>query len=329
MNLALDFIAHAVRPNLQIVLVRHESALGLVTRGLAAGAREVVASSNITSVVDAVRRLVTEPDAPRGPHGRVITVFAAKGGCGKTTLATNLAAVLHNGGTRRVCLVDLDLSFGDVASTLAMIPRRSLADANGRLDTERVANVVTPYLNGFDCLLAPAGPGEGDRVPPSRVGELLTALAGAYDYVVVDTPAQFSATVLAALDASHHQVLLTTPERPALKNLRLTLDMLDLLAYPRDARAIVVNRSDSAVGLTTGEVEQLVRNPIAGLLPSRRDVPASINRGVPLAITHPDHVVTTAIRRLVDEHLVVQPVVPAPAPDTAAEPKRDRFWGWW
>jgi Mrp family chromosome partitioning ATPase len=49
--------------------------------------------------------------------GQIITVFAAKDGCGKTTLATNLAVVLHDGGARRVCLIDLDLESGDIASS--------------------------------------------------------------------------------------------------------------------------------------------------------------------------------------------------------------------
>ena len=69
-----------------------------------------------------------------------------------------------------------------------------------------------------------------------------------YDYVVVDTPAQFSEHVLTAMDVSSQLVLLTTPDVPALKNLRVALDMLDLLSYPRQIRSVVVNRSDSKVG---------------------------------------------------------------------------------
>src|SRR5438046_2253073 len=63
------------------------------------------------------RRMVTDaPTAPEtGRHGQIVTVFAAKGGCGKTTLATNLGVVLAMGTGHRVCIVDLDLAFGDVA----------------------------------------------------------------------------------------------------------------------------------------------------------------------------------------------------------------------
>ena len=95
-------------------------------------------------------------------------------------------------------------------------------------------------------------------------------LRSIFDYVVVDTPAQFSEHVLIAMDSSdHHAVPPTTPDVPALKNLRVTLDMLDLLSYPRQIRSVVVNRSDSKVGLSLEQVEQVVRCPIAGRVPSK------------------------------------------------------------
>jgi pilus assembly protein CpaE len=236
-------------------------------------------------------------------NGQIVTVFAAKGGCGKTTLAANLAVVLHGGGAHRICLVDLDLESGDIASTLGLIPARSLVDAipyAGELDVGRIASLMTSFRVGVDCLLAPAAPGDFSRIPVGLVTELLALLPTVYDYVVVDTPARFSSYVLAALDAADYQVLVTTPERPALKNLRLTLDILDLLPYDRTSRLIVFNRSDSGTSLTPRDVEAMVKSPIAGYLPSRADVPASTNQGVPLAAAQPDHVVSQAVRRLAD-----------------------------
>jgi len=240
-------------------------------------------------------------------QGRIISVFAAKGGCGKTTLATNLATVLSARGTRRVCLLDLDLTFGDVASSLRLEPRRSLVDAipwAGQLDLASIRSLITPFRPGLDCILAPVRPGESELVSAGLVGELLAELPCWYDYVVIDTPAQFTPPILIALDSSHHHVLMTTPERPALASLRLTLDMLDLLSYERDTRSIVFNRCDSGVGLSAAEVEDVVKSPIAGHIPSSRDVPASTNQGEPLAAAQPDHPVSRAIREFAQVHLV-------------------------
>ena len=83
------------------------------------------------------------------------------------------------------------------------------------------------------------------------------------------------------MDVSAQLVLLTTPDVPALKNLRVTLDMLDLLSYPRQIRSVVLNRSDSKVGLSLEHVERVVRCPIAAQIPSSRAVPVSINKGTP------------------------------------------------
>jgi pilus assembly protein CpaE len=245
--------------------------------------------------------------APRGgTAGQVVTVFAAKGGCGKTTLATNLAVALNARGLRRVCLVDLDLVFGDVAIMLGLHPTSSLVDAvdlPGGLHPETVRSLVTPIWPDLDALLAPAALGDAAAIPAALVSELLAVLPSMYDYVVVDTAAQFSTHVLMALDCAHHHVLLTTPERPALHNLRLTLDTLDLLSYGKAARSVVLNRCDSRVGLTSGDIDAAIRTPIAGRLPSSRDLPASINRGVPLAAAQPEHGYSRAVHRFVTERL--------------------------
>ena len=195
-------------------------------------------------------------------------------------------------------MVDLDLAFGDVAISVQLDPVRTISDAltmAGHLDTTGAASLLTSYRPGLDMLLAPVTPGDAEKVPAALVGELLAVLRGMYDFVVVDTPAQFSEHVLTAMDVSDHHVLLTTPDTPAMKNLRIALDMLDLLSYSRDIRSVVVNRSDSKVGLSSSDVERVVRSPISGHVPSSRNVPISVNRGTPLVIATPTHPVSQAI----------------------------------
>lgn len=295
------------RPAVGVVLIRAQVDVAMLTRALQAGVREVVQSGALTELAQACERsrvlsrsVTGAPAEPRGRQGQVITVFSAKGGCGKTTLAINLACALAQGGANRVCLVDLDLAFGDVAINLQLDPSRTIVDAvpmAGRLDQTGATSVLTPYQPGLDVLLAPVSPGDAEKIPPALVSELLEVLRTMADYVVVDTPSQFSEHVLNAMDVSQHHVLLTTPDVPALKNLRLTLDMLDLLSYPREMRSVVLNRSDSKVGLTAEDVERVVRSPIAGYVPSSREVPISINKGTPVFFANPHHPVSQSIDR--------------------------------
>ncbi|MEU4194821.1 AAA family ATPase [Kribbella sp. NPDC026611] len=321
---ALRFAAHLrmERPTTGVILVREQVDVELLTEALRAGVREVVRADDTVALVaacqrsralsDRARAELHVPDEPeQGERGKVVTVFAAKGGCGKTTIAVNLAVALAGIDGTRVCLVDLDLAFGDVAISVQLDPVRTISDAlpmAGHLDTTGTASLLTPYRPGLDMLLAPVTPGDAEKIPASLVSELLGVLRGMFDFVVVDTPAQFSEHVLTAMDVSDHHVLLTTPDTPALKNLRITLDMLDLLSYSRDIRSVVANRSDSKVGLTPGDVERVVRSPLSLQVPSSRSVPISINKGVPIVLATPNHPVSQAITKFARERLIGRPV---------------------
>lgn len=318
---ALDFTSwlRQQHPGVGVILLREVIEVDDLLAAMRAGVREVLDNHDGAALAEACQRYVhqfnlpsTAPSAPR-PGGHVVTVFSAKGGCGKTTIATNLSVTLAQAG-QRVCLVDFDLTFGDVAITLGLTPTRTIADITtfgDGLDEVNVASLVTPYWPNLDCVLAPLAPGEAERIPVTATAAMLVVLSGMYDYVVVDTSAQLTEHVLAALDASHQHILLTAPEIPALKNLRVILDMLDLLAYDRAGRAVVLNRSDAQVGLTEADIERVVKSPIAGHVPSSRDVTVSINRGQPLASAMPDHPVSVAIRQFVAAHIL--PAAPAMA----------------
>jgi pilus assembly protein CpaE len=322
--LAFSAALRLARPAVGVVLARQEVDVTLLTHALQSGVREVVPAGDLEALAAACRRshevsrrmLATTVEDEGAPEGQIVTVFAAKGGCGKTTLALNLGVALAKQAPRGVCIVDLDLAFGDVAISVQLDPVRTVVDAlpmAGHLDITGAASLLTRYQPGLDMLLAPVTPGDAEKVAPSLVGELLAVLRGMFDYIVVDTPAQFSEHVLTAMDASSQLVLLTTPDVPALKNLRVALDMLDLLSYPRQIRSVVVNRSDSKVGLSLEHVERVVRCPIAAHVPSSRAVPISINKGVPITVDTPGHPVSQAIVRFAQQRLLTAAVPPEAA----------------
>ncbi len=318
-GLALDLAAaqRVSRPTLGIVLLRRRVHSAILRDAMVAGVREVVPSNDLAALSDACQRSRTLSEQVRGGQGegsgrtsgQIVTVFSAKGGCGKTTLSTNLAVALAQTPGRRVCLLDLDLAFGDVAIALQQVPARTVADATGlsTLDEVAVKSLVTSHTSGVDTLLAPAEPGTSEGISGALVGDLLKVLKSSYDVVVVDTPPALNEHVLAAFDQTDHFVLLATLDIPALKNLKLTLETLDVLRYPRERWHVVLNRSDAKVGLTVKDVQSTLRTEIAALVPSSRAVPASVNRGVPLVLDEPAHPVSVAIRQFAETKLVPQP----------------------
>jgi Mrp family chromosome partitioning ATPase len=203
------------RPSLGVVMVRRRIDTAILSDALRAGVREVVQERDLSGLSTAVRRQrdiaarlresVESGDAGSTPsrHGRVVTVFSAKGGCGKTTLATNLAASLADSGKGTVALVDLDLAFGDVAIALQLFPTHTIADAvalGEDLDGPALAQLLTSHRSGLQALVAPMEPSMADTIDVLTVTRVIDILRDEFDYVVIDTPPALDDNVLAAFD---------------------------------------------------------------------------------------------------------------------------------
>lgn len=301
------------RPELGVVLIRHRVDVTALTQALRSGVREVVTADDQTALVDALRRskdltsrLIGASGVSGGPSGHIVTVFSAKGGVGKTTLATNVACHLAMEG-KKTLLIDLDLAFGDVAISLQLLPTKSIHDAvatSGYMDESAVSALVTRHeASGLDVICAPNNPGDADRIPVSCVTELLKVARQIYDYVIVDTPPSFTEHVLASCDLSDALILIATLDIPAVKNLRVAIDTLDMLGSPKEDRIVVLNRADAKVGLRPDDVVTAIKVPIAVSVPNSLTVPNSVNRGVPIVIDDAKGAVSIAIRELVDVHV--------------------------
>jgi len=300
------------RPEVGVVLLSRRPEVAILAQALRCGIREVVSAEDLTALDAACRRSLDLSLALAGTdekggtrNGRVVTLFSAKGGVGKTTIATNLGVYLASTGSR-VLLVDLDLAFGDVAISLQLTPSRTASDLvamSGQLDATGLASAVTRHDSGLDTLCAPERPTDAERIPPSTTAQLLLIAKGTYDFVIVDTPPAFTEHVLAAFDVTDVSILIATMDIPAVKNLRLVLDTLDQLGFPRQSRVVVLNRFDVKVGLKAADVEAATKQPVAVCIPNSLDVPASINRGVAIVVDNPTHPVSVALRALANVHV--------------------------
>jgi pilus assembly protein CpaE len=322
-----------IRPDLGVVVVRYTVEGRALAEAMRSGVRDVLAMTDLDLLQDSVDRLQdfaatfrSSTEAEESSAGRVVTVFSAKGGCGKTTVATGLATLAATKGVGRVALVDLDLMFGDVAISVQLFPTHTIGDAvvmSESLDSEGLAKLMTRHPSGFDVLAAPTSPETKDSISHRLVAEVLTVLRSSYDLVVVDTSPSFEDHTLAALDHTDVLMLLVTPDIPALKNLKVALETLKLLRFPSERIRVVVNRSDADVGLTLQDIARTADVTIAGRIPSSRDVPASTNRGEVLPTSQPDHPVSRALADLLQVAEVGDDREVAP---TQTSPRTSPWW---
>jgi pilus assembly protein CpaE len=273
-----------------ILLVEHADAPDL-RRAIRAGVLDVLdarrAPGELREAIDRSRARFTQLHAhdEGSNQGRVVVVFSTKGGCGKSFVAANLAVALAERVEEGVGLVDLALSSGDLSIMLQLLPAWTVYDAalqGARLDHDALRGFLTEHASGVRLLAAPNDPAVAEQVTSESVQHLLTLLRALFPVTVIDTPAYFSDQVLAAIDIADEFVLVTSLDVPAIKNLKLALQTLEALHVRRDRIRIVLNRSDSAVGLRIAEVERSLGTEVDISIPSSRDVPLSVNQGIPL-----------------------------------------------
>lgn len=251
--------------------------------------------------------------------GRVLTVGGPTGGCGKTTLAINLASLLARKTDRRVVLVDLDLQFGEVTAALQLRPPHTIYDllfdeADRPLEADEVAESLDGSLTataaGFEVLAAPRDPAQADMITTEQVEMLLDVMRGQADEVIVDTPTGLREQTVTALDLADHLVAVTQVDVPGVANMRSYLDTVDQLGLGSERRTVVLNKELAESGVS-GDDAREVLGPVAGSLPFTPGVMRALNSGRPFCEVEPDHETTKALHaalaELLPEELAVAP----------------------
>jgi pilus assembly protein CpaE len=266
----------------------------------------------VENVVFAIRKAAHSGRRAAGglgaAHGRIVTVFSPKGGTGKTSIATNLGAALAKQEGKRTLLLDLDLQFGDAAIMLGLEPDKTIYDlvvAPGELDSEKLVGYTTKHASGLDVLPAPLRPEDAELVTEAKLQRLLEVARSSYEAIVVDTSPFFHGPMLATLDRTDELLLVCGMDVPTVKNVRLSLQTLDLLSFPSDRIRLVLNRANSNVGIKQREVEAALDTKVRFELPSDRAVTVAVNRGNPVVLSDRGGDFSRAIRRIAKEMLVV------------------------
>lgn len=290
---ALDLIrsAHSAYPGRPVVVACEGSPNGFLMRAFRAGAEDIVEITTAEqSGIDtylALAKAVARRDseAVATSEGRVITVLGPKGGTGKTLVSTNLAVALSADGGRAIAM-DLDLQFGDVGLAMGLRPERTMYDlalAGGSVDASKLEGYIVEHSSGAGALLAPTRPDHADAVTPDGIRQTLRVLRATVPYVVIDTPPALSAEVLVALDESTDVCLVTMLDAASLKNTKIALETLELMGVTSPVR-VVLNRSDSNVGITHADVVHILGRAPDILIPSSRDVVRAGNAGEPIVL---------------------------------------------
>jgi pilus assembly protein CpaE len=302
----LDTVARQ-NPDLNVMVLGHGSPNGFLRRAFEAGADDIVM---LPATRDQVRfelhKLIARKQGTDAPtpkdDSRLVCVLGPKGGTGKTLTATNLAVCLAQRG-QKVALVDLDLQFGDVALCLGLPPERTvydLAQSPGALDYDKLDAFLATHSSGVRTLIAPRRPDQASAVGAELLREVYAIVRSTFDWVVVDTPPGFTAEVITSIDSSTDVVMVGMLDSLSLKNTKLGLETLELMKYDPDRIYLLLNRAHSRVGISQSDVEAVLGRTPDVFIPSDREIPRTVNEGIPIVVARPQSEPAEAFGRLAD-----------------------------
>jgi pilus assembly protein CpaE len=307
---ALYFIDAAVKQqhDRPVVVLTTGSPNGFVRRVFESGADDIVtlpeAPDRIAFALEkAVARRRGAAVASGIALAPMICVLGPKGGTGKTLVSSNLAVALAAGG--QTVLVDLDLQFGDIGLALGLRPDKTIYDlarSGGSLDADKLDAYLVRHSSGLKVLLAPTRPDQASAVTVDFLRDVFTTMRSMADYVVVDTPPGFTPEVIAAIDASSHVTVVGMLDSLSLKNTKLGLETLELMGYDSDRVSLVLNRADTRVGITHDDVEAIIGRAPDVLVPSDRQIPISVNDGIPIVVRDERSEPARAFRKLSEKY---------------------------
>jgi pilus assembly protein CpaE len=291
------FEALAAGTKTPLIAAAYDPPLALVRALVRAGAHDVVplpldVADLETSLLPVRDQMARQTDSAQSANGRMVCVIKSVGGIGATSLLTQLAiraAESEASQGREVCLLDLDLQFGNAAFQLGLRPQLTFFDlfeAGSRLDGELLRATTTPHPSGLKVIGAPLSLMPLESVTSEQLIEIVEIAKREFGTVFVDLPANWTNWSLSLLAQADLVLLVTELSVSGLHRARRQLDLLreqDLASV--DLR-VVVNRFEKGLFKTVGqgdvhkvlgrEVAYTVANDPAVMRPA-------VERGVPIS----------------------------------------------
>ena len=295
--------------NAAIIVFSSLADAGSVRRAMIAGARDYLmkplkpedVARAIYGILDQEERrrlrLGAEPTEPVA-RGTTLTIFGAKGGIGKTTIATNLSTALVRATGANVVLVDMDTRFGDVAIMMDIAVESSISDVARHieeLDRESIKDYLVRHHTGVAILPAPLHPTEWRNVTPQHIERIIDLLSQGHDYIIIDTPGTFNELIATTLELGNIIFLVTSMDIASIKDTALALEMLRAAQVSEDKVKLMINHSTSSNSLREEDVERVLEYEVTWRIPHDYNVASSNQLGIPIVIAKPYARVSRAV----------------------------------
>jgi pilus assembly protein CpaE len=310
-------------PFLYLVALSDRTDSDLILRTIRAGAHDYlckpVKEIDLRAAAEKASKLKATRKESGGRGGKILSVFSNKGGNGTTTIAANLADALVRLTGKKVAVVDLVLSHGDVTMFFNVSSSYSILDLAKnaeKADYDFLHTLLVRHASGVYVLADPPTIEDGEQISAAQVREVLSTLRSMFDYIVIDTPHQFDERTLTALEMSDIVLLVSLLNLPSLKNTQKCLELFGRIGLRDERVRLLLSRYLPNDEIPKESIEGIMNTPVFFSVPN--DYPtviSSINRGKLLSEVAPDKEVTKSFDRMAE-------LLEGPAPKKAVPERK-------
>ncbi len=237
-----------------------------------------------------------------GSRGYVISVFGLRGGIGRTTLAVNLAGALRRVSKEAVCLIDLSPSGGQAAMHFRMAAKPTWQDLATQVDfsPEKIEEYLLQHRSGLYLFAAPVVPQKPDLFSGKQLRGVLNALSNQMTFIVLDLPAIWSDSVMAALECSDMTLHVMTPDLVSVQLGAQTIRTLTNNELQLKQKAHLLNRISPEEGVPATVVEKGIGARLAFQIDYDPNQSRALAQGMPLTLTNAQSPLPAMMRRMAD-----------------------------
>ena len=209
-------------------------------------------------------------------NAELMVLIGAKGGCGVTTLSTQLGVLLASSFSKKTLLLDCHRCFGDAALYLGLTKSSyssfDLMENSDRLDAVMLQSMELHHPSGLDLIPAPGEVEPTRHLSPGAVARTFDFLRSGYDYIILDLPPGLDDQNLDLICNSDRVYIVTVAEVSALRNVVRYLDYFTRRDIPQENIRVILNRHHSHDFITDEQIEKAIRRHIFWKIPNQYDL---------------------------------------------------------